>query len=469
MHRWSEHPRVREVTERIWELGAFQPYRKPAARGPKPKRRFKDQLHVLVLDLYVAWKTDPTLSIGVSMRRGGWKTNFRYNALHLSNVIPELVHALEQEGLIVLSKGSYSGPNSRGNRTSRIIAARPLQEMFEGVRVPVQYLEAPAEQELIVLRDADGKDIEYEDTPEIIGTRDHLRNYNELLWSSFIDCPGLEDPRVEIDITDGPLAGTKKLLPVGGRDYCVRRVFSRSSWQLNGRLYGGWWQQLPKEYRRQIHIEDEPTVEVDFRGLHVAILSKEKGVLLEGDPYDVGALAFPEECEDQRSLLKLLVLTAINAGSENAAFSSFRSTRPTGHPSKKLTNDELRYALGLFVRKHPQLEDCLCSDQGIRLMFEDSEIAFNLVCHLYQDGIVVLPIHDSFIVQCQHLDRLLGFMADTTTYLTGTPFPVSIERGEIFPDPLYDEVLPGQREKTLGYHGRYETFLNRDRWKEGIY
>ena len=47
--------------------------------------------------------------------------------------------------------------------------------------------------------------------------------------------------------------------------------------------------------------------------------------------------------------------------------------------------------------------------------------------------------------------------------------PNTVEYGEIFPDPLYDEVLPGKRERTLGYHGGYETVLNRDNCRGDIY
>ena len=39
--------------------------------------------------------------------------------------------------------------------------------------------------------------------------------------------------------------------------------------------------------RREILINDTPTVEVDFKGLHIAILSAEQGLAMEGDPYEL--------------------------------------------------------------------------------------------------------------------------------------------------------------------------------------
>ncbi|MEQ3669615.1 MAG: hypothetical protein ABNH14_01035, partial [Pseudophaeobacter sp.] len=90
---------------------------------------------------------------------------------------------------------------------------------------------------------------------------------------------------------------------------------SRSDWNLNGRFYGGWWQSLNSDWRSRIFINDTPVVEVDFRGLHVSLLSLEAGVELVGDPYDVSErLLGGIPLVLQRDLIKKLVLTAINAG-----------------------------------------------------------------------------------------------------------------------------------------------------------
>ncbi len=69
----------------------------------------------------------------------------------------------------------------------------------------------------------------------------------------------------------------------------MRRIFSRGFWSLNGRFYGGWWQLIPNALRKEIYINDTPNVEVDFKGLHISILSAEKGVIIEGDLYTSGS------------------------------------------------------------------------------------------------------------------------------------------------------------------------------------
>lgn len=44
---------------------------------------------------------------------------------------------------------------------------------------------------------------------------------------------------------------------------------------------------MSSKYRSGIFINDTPTVEVDFRSLHVSILSVERDVELTKDPYDL--------------------------------------------------------------------------------------------------------------------------------------------------------------------------------------
>lgn len=197
-------------------------------------------LKVLLLDLYVAWTTDPELSIGLHLDNNEWKTQSRYNALHLSKVIVEYVHHLEALELIELSRGSFTAPGAITNRTSRIRAAEPLKALFREARFGNRDVVRSELQECIVLRGDDqeggaSKLIEYEDTEDTVRWRAELRRYNDLLSRSFIDIPILEEPFVEREISTGPRSGQNLKLPVGPGNQFVRRVFSRGDWALNGR------------------------------------------------------------------------------------------------------------------------------------------------------------------------------------------------------------------------------------------
>jgi len=65
VHRWPDDPEVRELVNQVWDE-FFQPDEGPRP-GPKPKIRHKDMPKVLLLDLYLAWSTDPGQSVGIHL------------------------------------------------------------------------------------------------------------------------------------------------------------------------------------------------------------------------------------------------------------------------------------------------------------------------------------------------------------------------------------------------------------------
>jgi hypothetical protein len=470
VHRWSDHHEVRELVNQIWNdhFGAFHEPEKPRP-GPKPKTRHKDMLKVLLLDLYVAWKTDPDLSIGIHLSNSEWKTTSRYNALHLSKVIVEYVHHLDYLGLIELSKGSYTAPSAATNRTSRIRASEPLRKLFREARFGLKEVGRTERQECIIMRKDDGeggvsKPVEYSDTEHTVKLRSRLRRYNDLLSHSFIDIPFLDEPFVERSVNSGPRAGQKVKLPIGAGNQFVRRVFSRGDWALNGRFYGGWWQQIDSNLRKRIHVNDVPTVEVDFKGLHVNLLSVLAGAgKIEGDPYDLteGFLEGVEQ-RQQRKYLKYLVLAAINAKDKNSAFRAFRDHYPKGDPGKTFTNTSLQHLLDEFLARTPQLREGLFADQGIRLMKLDSDIAALVISHFTDLGIPVLCIHDSFVIDYRCGAALKKVMRRASSQIVGEELDLShnyLGLGEV-PESRREDY------KELRRLDRAPGYLERKRWFE---
>jgi len=172
VHRWSEHPEAASLVDRLW-AAYFQDFDQPHRSGPKPKTSFKNQFKVLILDLFVAWKTDPELSIGVPMSSNAWDTTSRYNALHISKKIIPLIRRARDAGLIDMATGSYSGPLGRGNRNSRIRASSQLQEAFASVAFGVQDMQRHADQECIALKVGE-RFVEYDDDENTRGMRERL-------------------------------------------------------------------------------------------------------------------------------------------------------------------------------------------------------------------------------------------------------------------------------------------------------
>lgn len=466
VHKWSDHPEVRGYVDQIWQRYFVTDGSAGKKPGPKPKTAFKNQLRIVILDLYVAWLEDPSLCIGISMSPNAWDTNSRYNALHISKRVISIVTRLHEVGLIDLSTGSYAGPNAPGNRTTRIRASGELVKWFEGNPVPRDAIVRADETECIILKDGteigDGSKLrEYEDTDLTIAMREELRAYNRVLADSFIDIPSLDDPFIETPITSGLEKGGVKRQPTDHHHKFVRRIFSRGNWGLNGRFYGGWWQQINSGWRNQIFINDTPAVEVDFDGMHVSILSLERDVMLKGDPYTLPAGLVPgTPPELQRKLVKMLVLTAINARSIEAAYLSFRDGFPTGHMAKSMTNSDLKRLLDAFVQRHPHLADAIGADQGIRLMHVDSQISAFIHRHFTEQGVPVLSVHDSYIIDYTRVGELKAMMATASGEVVGSALPASNQllgfdemQGDD-PDIIRDYIWWRQTPRSPGYMAR---------------
>ena len=202
------------------------------------------------------------------------------------------------------------------------------------------------------------------------------------------------------------------------------RVFNgglAGKWQRGGRFYRGWWQQIDKEDRCKIYINDQPTLEVDFKAFHPNLLSNELGVRLADDPYDLGELTLPEVIttrEEQREYVKLLVLMGINADSDKKAYQAFRNSDRKDKLGQSLTDIQLGLLLDAFINKHPQFKGVLNTGQALRLMNIDSQIANMVLDHFTNKNIPVLCIHDSFIIQYDKEPELRRILDQATHQVT---------------------------------------------------
>ena len=468
VHVWSDHQEVNDVVETVYNsLSADQQQTIQGKSNNTGRASGKAHLKLVLIDLYVAWKTDPDLCIGIALGKDAFKVNSRYNALHISTRVRDVVRCLEEQEYIDFSKGSYNRTGSgRGNRTSRMRAAKRLIDLFLNLDLEPYELNIHHKKECVVLKDHDVdehgepirvkgqkklKDIDYTDTPDTIQMRNELNAYNGLLAETYIDIPSLTDPRITRIKTNGDI----QVIPIDQTNKFVRRIFSRGSWEMNGRFYGGWWQQVSKDLRKQITINDNPTVEVDYKGLHVAILSAQKGIRDDPkDRYDLGHQILPQfDLKEQRAIVKLLVLTAINAKTEKSAFSAFRYDRPTGSLQKKLTDRELSLLLNAFIHKHPHLQADLCSDQGIKLMKIDSQITAEIINIFTIQKKPILPVHDSYIVGTRDVDLLRDTMSKAT---------ISIVKKELSAEqdiPGYSDLMRMQKEDRDRFLNTFKDIL----------
>ena len=86
VHKWSDHPELKSLSERLYiDVGIDE---LDMSGNRKPKRKAKDMLRVLLLDLYVKWLHDPSLSIGFPKDKMTYRVkDNRYNKVFISEKI----------------------------------------------------------------------------------------------------------------------------------------------------------------------------------------------------------------------------------------------------------------------------------------------------------------------------------------------------------------------------------------------
>lgn len=402
VHTWSNHPESNALVNSIYETHF---------RDGNEKIQ-KRHLKVVLLHLYVTWCTDPKLKVSYQRNVNAYKPKSRYNSLHISKKTIQVVNTLISAGLVEHKLG-FNDQETGISRESRMWPTEALIEKFRSAKFGPLDVGNHENKECIILREQDsdtGKQIkiEYENDEQIKRMRRELRDYYALLCRTFIDIPTLKENSIDLGLDK---KGRPKHLIVSQRDKFVRRIFNRGSFKKGGRFWGGWWQRCPKEWRERIFINDEPTVEIDYSGLHIVLLYAKAGIdywkVVGVDPYTIPKPDFLMDNEQTRRVCKGLVLVALNAKDEESAYRAFRSEAAAGSAEKRLTNEQLAFLLATLKAKHKPIANEFASDAGIDLMNLDAKITEDIIRGFTATNQPILTIHDSYIVIDGH-EEVLG-------------------------------------------------------------
>ena len=419
VHRWSDHPEVNAFVDRIYKEHIHQ-------SGTNTNIR-KKRLKVVLLDLYVAWSDDPHLNIDVHMSSNAYsdgtvsgKGQSRYNALNIKVSTIDVVHRLHICGLIGLRDG-WRDVTGKGFLT-RIWAAEPLIEMFMDAAFGYSDIGYPENKATVILRDENKRNIEYEDTLVTKRMHDLLLRYNRLLERTFVDIPSLDQPRIELGDKENRKRNKKPVfVNITHHGKFVRRVFNNGTFDDGGRFYGGWWQRIDGSYRKDIRMNNVPTVEIDYSSLHVILAYTEVGIdywdTTSADPYDlpVRGVNNPDHC---RAITKLLFLLGFNASDEQSLFEAFRNELDyTAYPYS-FPDDVLSELLRGIKDRHPKISHLICSGAGLRLMNLDAKMCEYVIEKFVELDTPILTIHDSFVVPLGTERELDKVMKDAFEHVT---------------------------------------------------
>lgn len=464
VHVWSSEE-AREVNDAVHIL--YQSFLdNPLYRSNQGLDVRKKHIKTLLLDLYLSLLSDPLRYL--SVYRAHWyyeNLDSRYNKLHISSVTPSVIDMLVEQGYITYFPGHYPGTNSapeyqnRSSHISRIRATLKLVRLIKKVKLRPEMVEKAPNTETVILRKYDLEndriiDCPYNDNEETNLWRRNLVAYNNLLRRTYIDIPSAPSEGIPCKQSFRSKKKHKKprRVKVSHYDKFVRRIFNNERWDHGGRFYGGWWQRIPETWRTRIRIWNMPVSEIDYKGLHISLLYKQTNHQMIGDPYELDGY---EKTKEMRVLLKKTLLSSINAANPEEAFKvinmevnldpqTFGWVREQKIDLKKLIND--------LKEKHPLIEDRLFKAKGIELQKVDSMIAEKIINKYTQEGIAVLCVHDSFVIQADKAEDLYKYM------------------GVAFNEAMQEMGLTSQGEPGLDTDGlginQFQAIMSHPDWKD---
>jgi len=353
-----------------------------------------------------------------------YRASSRYNVTKLSySRVVKLMDGLVDLGMVEYQRGFNDRREGGSSRISRAIPTDTLRDRMSDYAVDLGRIHRKIE--TIVLRDRNGKDVEYTDTPAIRAMKATLERINGMLATVdvAIGCTARELGEVMQAIKDH----NRWLLPeehvqLDFTFTALYRVFNneiRSKPRLThgGRFYGHWVQSVPSRHRARITIDGKPTCELDYSGLHINMLYARAGLLLpEGDVYEVDGVNL------YRDAMKGILQCLINADSREQAMAAIIDAHDD---NPFIGADELEQAARAFEAKHEAIGQYFGTGIGSELQRIDADMAERVMLELLDNGIVCLPIHDSFIVQADHVDYLREAMTNASKAVLGIELEVS--------------------------------------------
>ena len=481
----TNNPALLKLTQDIWEGFSEATRKEIDPPGPNSKPLGLVTLRVVVLQLFELWVTEPKVCLAMP-RSNNFTVKSIYNPKGINpKKLSSVFKALELENYIDTVPHSQSASAAHLSTTGRCRASKRLHELFLDVEASEFDLFDDPNMPLIKMNKYEvdpstgdpiktkgkkiTKQVEFDlKLPHVVQMTEVLRAYNNLLRRTHISLANVDKPYIIRTNSKGETQNIK----ITHAKKTVRRVFSRNCWECYGRFTGGFWQSVGDKdtdetpYRRHIRINNEPTVELDYSSLHPNILTVEAGLEPIDDVYTLGYQVDDKfDQTQQRLILKGLMLTLLNASNHKAAYGAFRYDQPKNHPFKTLKSKQLDKYVEAIINKHPHLEQSLGADQGVRLMYIDSQIVEQIIILATSNDIPILTVHDSVICRERDEEALRSFMKIATYKILSTQLNFDINRTsmmravkstqqedkELF-ERLYDKALKQRPEPSTEYH-----------------
>lgn len=325
-------------------------------------------------------------------------SGYKRNGLSWLNgeAMGKTVDLMQRAGLLELSTGFYGFGSGEGEM-SKFAMTPKLYVLAITSGLGANSLVLPLRRDQLVrLRERDGHaPIIFGSTPETEVWTDLLEQQNAFIARQDIGVSLTAAGEAHWIDSLNKMVGTG--MPAYYRPELIQtdlyRLFN-DDFDRTGRMYGGWWQDAPKEVRPFITINGKPTVELDFSGCAIRMLYHDSGFECPDDPYELGpvtahAIEHGIDPRDYRDTHKKVLQAIINGKRPaNVIRKHDLPIPPTMTPSQ---------IVRLLKEKHFLIADSFGTGAGIYLQRKESDLALEIITAMRLAGAVCLPVHDSFL------------------------------------------------------------------------
>jgi hypothetical protein len=445
LYLFSENAHLKEGCKRIL-YGCYTP--QELNTGPRKWNALK-VIRKLAISLYKTWEEDPSRYNTISLNNNHWVKQGRYGKLGISGtVLRKTITRLEEKGFIDFIRGDQTEVVE--NRKQSKLKAKPklIDWMLN------------AQDESGVIASEINEDIN-KYLSEGVRPRAKLKDINKKLVDIKRKPSHVVEAERLLESYQAVLDRTEIINPETGilqtpYDKFQYRSFSRESFDLNGRVHGGFWQRIKSEQRRYITLDGEPTLEVDFKGTFPSIVYHflsidfwaqfdylPRELLHTADPYYLeGYTDRPAPLGPSfRDALKLVFNSAINVKYSKSIHRRLSMTLKTNLNKKLEAGDITRDAFDainavrmklikkFLYEKHHLLKDYYFNAEiGMLAMNAESRIALEIIRKFTSLGKPILTIYDGFIVKREDKTLLTESMVNCYYQIFGFhPFYKVIE------------------------------------------
>ncbi|MFG5120659.1 hypothetical protein [Methylorubrum sp. POS3] len=337
----------------------------------------------------------------------------RYKPEFIGKTLPDILDTMAAGPLsIIRQEIGYEDWSASRHQITKIYPGEGLFVLMDKHNIKPKDIRCRPQRECIVLKSTkngywdNSVPIEYPDTDRTHAYRAELQIINEWIAGGRIEYhPAQKENETQVDLSDRYL----------------RRIFTRNRFDSGGRLFGGFWQNLKRRYRKGIMIEGEPAWEMDYRQIAPRILYSIAGAKpKQSDIYAIPQFAGHPSEKNYREGFKKLLNTLLFI--EKPISRKPKGTARTLPPGQCVTElaDMLR-------DNHPDISPYFESGIGHHLQFLESEILIDVMIKLMEKGIVALPLHDAVMVPKSRIPEANTIMRNTFFHHTGLNIDLSIK------------------------------------------